>query len=615
MTWPGQADDGPALAERLPLYVVVEKILEPGEPLPNDWAVHGTVGYEFARVTTGLFVDPAQQRAFDDLYTRITGEGRRQPFSAAAYEAKGLMLRTALASETNVLARALNRISEQNRRTRDFTLSALRNALREVITAFPVYRTYITCDRREVSDRDRRAITRAVALAKRRNPASDPSVFDFLADVLLLQEQGQDRDDGDLSEQERDERCRFVMKFQQLTGPVMAKGVEDTAFYRYNRLVALNEVGGDPAAFGTSVAEFHRENAERARRWPHGLLTSSTHDTKRSEDVRARIAVLSELPREWRAAVNRWARLNRRAKTRVEGASAPDRNDEYLFYQTLLGAWPWGAETPDDAFVDRIEAFMLKAARESQVHTSWVNPDPAYEDALQQFVRAALDASRPNPFLEDFAALREMVAHAGAINALAQQLLKLTAPGVPDVYQGTELWDQSLVDPDNRRPVDYAQRTRLLRGLQRRRPGRRLAADLLETKADGRTKLYLTSRALACRAAYPVLFARGAYLPLAAEGAAADHVVAFARRDEENEFITVVPRLVVGLTHKELVDPIGSEVWGDTRLLLSNAEPGTRYRDVFSGETIKVSAGDDGASLSVSEIFASFPFALLERTS
>ncbi|MDF3017443.1 MAG: treY, partial [Thermomicrobiales bacterium] len=426
--WPGQADDGLALAERLPLYVVVEKILEPGEPLPNDWAVHGTVGYEFARVTTGLFVDPAHQRAFDDLYTRITGEGRRRPFSAAAYEAKGLMLRTALASETNVLARALNRISEQNRRTRDFTLSALRNALREVITAFPVYRTYITCESltplpatrfagtrpsalgeggeaprppqwetgwgegiHSPSDRDQRAIVRAVALAKRRNPATDPSVFNFLADVLLLRE---DRDDGPLSVQERDERCRFVMKFQQLTGPVMAKGVEDTAFYRYNRLVALNEVGSDPAAFGTSVAEFHRENAERARRWSHGLLTSSTHDTKRSEDVRARIAVLSELPREWRAAVNRWTRLNRRAKTRVESASAPDRNDEYLFYQTLLGAWPWGAETPDDAFVDRIEAFMLKAARESQVHTSWVNPDPAYEDALQQFVRAALGAGR-----------------------------------------------------------------------------------------------------------------------------------------------------------------------------------------------------------------------------
>jgi (1->4)-alpha-D-glucan 1-alpha-D-glucosylmutase len=608
-TWPGQNDDGVALTERLPLYVVVEKILEPGEPLPNDWAVHGTVGYEFARVTTGLFVDPANQRAFDDLYARITRQGRRRPFSATAYEAKGLMLRTALASETNVLARALNRISEQSRRTRDFTLSALRNALREVITAFPVYRTYIVCDGRDVSDRDRRAIERAVALAKRRNPASDPSVFDFLEDVLLL------RDDGALSEQERDERCQFVMKFQQLTGPVMAKGVEDTAFYRYNRLVALNEVGSDPAAFGTSVAEFHRENADRARRWPHGLLTSSTHDTKRSEDVRARIAVLSELPREWRAAVNRWARLNRRRKTRVEGASAPDRNDEYLFYQTVLGAWPWDAATPDEAFVARIEAFMLKAAREAQVHTSWVNPDLAYEAALQQFVRAALDASRPNPFLEDIAALREMVAHAGAINALAQQLLKLTAPGVPDIYQGTELWDQSLVDPDNRRPVDYGQRIRLLRGLQRRRPCRRLVADLLETKADGRVKLYLTSRVLACRAAYPDLFARGEYIPLATEGAAADHVVAFARRDAENEFIAAVPRLVMGLTRKELVDPIGPEIWGDTRLLLPDAEPGTCYRDVFSGETVKAAAGDVGASLPVSGTFASFPFALLERTS
>jgi len=228
-------------------------------------------------------------------------------------------------------------------------------------------------------------------------------------------------------------------------------------------------------------------------------------------------------------------------------------------------------------------------------------------------VRAALDASRPNPFLDDFPTLREVVAHAGAINALAQQLLKLTAPGVPDIYQGTELWDQSLVDPDNRRPVDYAGRTRLLRGLARRRPGRRLAADLLETKADGRVKLYLTARALACRTAYPDLFARGEYILLAAEGAAADHIVAFARRDAENEFIVGVPRLVVGLIGKELRDPTGSEVWSDTRLLLPDAEPGTRYRDIFSGETVDVSMGDDGAMLPVSEVFAAFPFALLER--
>ncbi len=626
-TWPGQSDDGAGLAARLPLYVVVEKILEPGEALPNDWAVHGTVGYEFARVTTGLFVDGANQRAFDDLYTRIGGGGRRQPFATVAYEAKDVMLRTALASETNVLARALNRISEQNRRTRDFTLSALRNALREVIAAFPVYRTYITCERALTPlppspvgpgeggtfipppdrDRDRRAIERAVASAKRRNPASDLSVFDFLEDVLLL------RDDGLLSEAERDERCRFVMKFQQLTGPVMAKGVEDTAFYRYNRLVALNEVGGDPGVFGTSVAEFHRQNTERARRWPHELLTSSTHDTKRSEDVRARIAVLSELPREWRAGVNRWARLNRRRKTRVEGASAPDRNDEYLFYQILLGAWPWGVATPDDEFVTRLEAFMVKAAREAQTHTGWVNPDPGYEDAVRGFVRAALDTSRPNPFLEDVSALRDLVAHVGAINALAQQLLKLTAPGVPDIYQGTELWDQSLVDPDNRRPVDYAARARLLRDLRRRRPSRRLAAELLDAKVDGRIKLYLTSRALAFRAAHPELFARGEYFPLVAEGATADHVVAFARRDGDDEVIVAVPRLVAGLTKKTLVHPIGRDVWGNTRLIVSGVEPGTRYRDVFSGAIVEAKGAGEGAVLPLAEVFAVLPFALLGR--
>jgi (1->4)-alpha-D-glucan 1-alpha-D-glucosylmutase len=643
--WPGQPADGAALGDRLPLYVVVEKILEPGEPLPIDWAVHGTVGYEFARVATGLFVDPAHRRAFDQLYARFTGE--RQSFAAIADQAKGLMMRTALASETNVLARALNRISEQNRRTRDFTLNALRHALREVIASFPVYRTYVVCDaltplppspvatgeggnaggasvalttpdstsrlldssapRLPVSDRDRRAIDRAVAQAKRRNPASDPTVFDFLADVLLL------RDEDSLSAAEWAERCRFVMKFQQLTGPVMAKGVEDTAFYIYNRLVALNEVGGDPAAFGASPADLHRQNAERVRRWPYGLLASSTHDTKRSEDVRARIAVLSELPREWRAAVNRWARLNRRHKTRVEGTAAPDRNDEYHFYQTLLGAWPWQMATPDAEFVARIDAFMLKAARESQVHTSWINPDEAYEAALRRFVRGALGTAKPNLFLDDFATLRDLVAHAGAINALAQQLLKIASPGVPDIYQGTELWDQSLVDPDNRRPVDYTARARLLQELQQRRPSPSLAAELLETKVDGRVKLYLTAQALAHRRAHPALYTRGEYILLAAEGAAADHVVAFARRHEGEEIIVAVPRLVVGLIGKEPIDPIGRNVWGDTRLVLPGIEAGTCYRDVFTGKEIAAGADEDGGMLALGDIFAAFPVALLGR--
>jgi (1->4)-alpha-D-glucan 1-alpha-D-glucosylmutase len=602
--WPGQTGDGAQIAARLPLYVVAEKILEPGEGLPVDWAVHGTVGYEFARVTTGLFIDGESRRAFDQLCSRFTHD--RRPFATIAYEGKDLMLRTALASETNVLARALNRISEQNRRTRDFTLSTLRHALREVIAGFPVYRTYIICNGRGVPERDRRAIERAIAQAKRRNPALDPSVFDFLADVLLLRDEG-------WPEAELAERCHFVMKFQQLTGPVMAKGVEDTAFYIFNRLVALNEVGGDPAAFGASVADFHRQNAERLRRWPHALLTSSTHDTKRSEDVRARIAVLSELPGEWRAAINRWARLNRRLKIRLEGAPAPDRNDEYLFYQTLLGAWPWGAESLDEAFVARIEAFMLKAARESQVHTSWINQDASYEAALRGFVRVALDASRRNPFLEDVASLRDVVAHVGACNALAQQLLKLTAPGVPDLYQGTELWEQSLVDPDNRRPVDYTLPTRLLRELHRQRPSRRLARELLATKADGRIKLYLTWRALQARAAYPALFARGSYQPLSAEGHAADHVVAFARRDEEHEAVVVVPRLVAELTDGGRVAPIGKSVWGDTRLMLAEGEPRADYREWLTGRTIAVAAADDRGIVMLQDALADLPYALLLR--
>ncbi|MFT4038544.1 MAG: malto-oligosyltrehalose synthase [Thermomicrobiales bacterium] len=605
--WAGQPGDGAELAARLPLYVVVEKILEPGEPLPEDWAVHGTVGYEFARAVTGLLVDPAGRRAFDRLYANFTGETRA--FHTIAYETRDLMLRTALASETNVLARALNRLSEQNRRTRDLTLSTLRHALREVIANFPIYRTYIVCNGSEVPDRDRRAIERAVRDARRRNPGLDRSVFDFLRDVLLL------REDPALSEREMAERCYFVMKFQQLSGPVMAKGVEDTAFYIYNRLIALNEVGGDPASFGGSVADFHRQNAERAARWPGALLTSSTHDTKRSEDVRARIAVLSEIPAQWEAAITRWAELNEPHRTDLEGELAPDRNDEYLFYQTVLGAWPWGAETLDPEVVERIDAFMLKAAREAQVHTSWINPDTTYEDALSSFVRETLAPG--SPFHADLAPLRDLVAHVGACNALSQQLLKLTSPGVPDLYQGTELWDQSLVDPDNRRPVDYAARAALLAKLRRRKPTPKLAADLLATKDDGRIKLYLTALALQERAAYPELFAAGEYVPLEVAGPAAEHVVAFLRRHEDEEFVIAVPRLLAALTGDALRDPVGADIWGDTRILLPDAGDGAApaYLHCLTGQPIaaRVESGEPGAALYLRDLFAHVPFALLHH--
>jgi len=603
----------------LPLYLVVEKILEHGEALPADWPVHGTVGYDFATAVGGLLVDGANRRAFDELYARFIGE--KPSYADLVYACKRLIMRTAFVSEVNVLTQALSQIAEQDRHTRDFTLNTLRDALRETIACFPVYRTYVVCDREEdaeaepqtLFDRDRRYIEQAVAAAKRRNPGIDPSVLDFLRDVLIQPPA------APLPPGAGEARCRFTMKFQQLTGPVMAKGVEDTAFYRYHRLIALNEVGGDPAQFGTSLAAFHRQNAERARRWPGAMLTTSTHDTKRSEDVRARIAVLSELPREWRAAINRWARLNRRHKTRLDGRPAPDRNDEYLLYQTLLGAWPDEAEgraSPD--FVDRIVAFMTKAIREAQTHTTWTAPNTDYEAATERFVRALLDPAAGGAFLEDAASFRSKVSHFGAFNALAQQLLKLTSPGVPDVYQGTELWDLSLVDPDNRRPVDYAERRRLLRALRRRRPTPKLAAELVEAKADGRIKLYLTQRTLACRRDRPDLFLRGDYLPLAGRGLAGEHLCAFARRlespDGSAEVVVAVPRLPAGLCRGEPMLPLGPAVWGAAALLLPHAPAGAAYRNLFTGQTMRTTDAGDGASqLPLAALFTAFPVALLER--
>ncbi len=590
------------------LYLVVEKILEHREELPSGWAVHGTTGYEFANAATGLFVDPANRKAFDDLYARYIGT--KTNFADMVYACKHLIMRVALASEVAVLANALDCIAERNRRSRDFTLNNLRDALREVIACFPVYRTYLVCEDGTVEERDRKVIEAAVALAKRRSPATDASVFDFLQDVLLMRA-------GDATEEGRAEQCRFGMKFQQLTGPVMAKGLEDTAFYRYNRLTSLNEVGGDPTQFGLTVAAFHRQSADRRKRWPHALLASSTHDTKRSEDVRARIDVLSELPREWRAAINRWTRLNRRHKTKVEGVPAPDRNDEYVLYQTLLGAWPFDQELSDPAaypaFVDRMEAFLLKSIREAQVHTSWVNPNMGYDEATSRFVRAVLDNSGPNPFLEDIAALRRRVAHAGAFNALGQHLLKLTAPGVPDIYQGTELWDLSLVDPDNRRPVDYDRRLALLRDLTARQDAPALPAELVDALDDGRIKLFVTLRVLALRAAHPDLFATGDYVPLETSGPKQDHVAVFARRAGDREILVVVPRLIAGLIRGEPVPPVGDALWAGTSLTIPGADGDQVYRNLFTGETLHPTAGSRGGEMPLAEALATFPVAVLER--
>jgi (1->4)-alpha-D-glucan 1-alpha-D-glucosylmutase len=580
-------------------YVVVEKILAGDEQLPGDWPVAGTVGYEFLNRVNGLFVAGANLQAMDETYRRFTG--MRAKFRDLVYETKAQVLRFALVSELTVLTTMLDRISEKNRLYRDFTWGALRDALREVVACFPVYRTFAG----EAGDRDRRYVDQAVRLARRRNPSVSASIFDFVRDVLLL-----DWPDS-LEEEDRRQHARFVMRFQQLTGPVMAKGVEDTAFYVFNRLVSLNEVGGEPDRFGVGVDEFHASMAERAARWPGALSASSTHDTKRGEDVRARIDVLSEIPGAWGRAVNRWAELNAAHRRDEDGDPVPDRNDEYLLYQTLVGAWPLG-EMDAGAhaeFIARIQQYMDKATREAKVHTSWINPNEAYDSGLRAFVAAILAPGSDNAFLAEFAAFQRPVARMGMVNALAQTLVKLTAPGVPDVYQGQEIWDLSLVDPDNRRPVDYALRRRLLDDVRGRmeRDRAALCRELLERWEDGRVKLFVTHAALRAREEHPDAFTAGEYLPLAASGARAEHVVAFARRGGGGTLVTIVPRLVATLAGGHDAALPGAAAWADTAV--AGDEIRGRWRNLFTGAVIE--AGEDG--LRLAEVLGAFPVALLEK--
>jgi (1->4)-alpha-D-glucan 1-alpha-D-glucosylmutase len=583
-----------------PLFIVVEKILAPDEPLPDAWAIDGTTGYEFANAVNGLLVQQANVRAFDEVYTRFTGD--RTTFADLAYQKKKLIMQVSMAGELNVLAHRLNLFSERNRHYRDFTLNILVHAIREIIACFPVYRTYVTAGSEPVSPRDALYIDRAVEEAKRRNPATAGQVFDFVRDVLLK------RADY-IPGQEREEYLRFVTRFQQTTSPVTAKGIEDTAFYAYNRLVSLNEVGGEPARFGVSADELHAWLAERQQHWPSSLSATSTHDTKRSEDVRARISVLSEIPGAWRLALGRWSRANKRHHTPVRGHAAPDRNEEYLLYQTLLGAWPFEAlqGDPREEFVQRICEYMTKALREAKRHSSWLNSNPAWEEAVGHFVRQALHPVRGARFLEDFRPFAAKIARWGIWNSLAQTLIKTTAPGVPDFYQGTEVWNLSLVDPDNRRPVDYAHRQALLSQLPRvDNGGVANVDDLVAASADGRIKLYVTATALRARRADPDLHLRGDYVGLAVTGQRAAHVFAFARVFEGRVAITIVPRLPATLLPDSAASPVGPHVWRDTRVVLPEGIAEQAWTNVFTGEMV-VGEGH----LAVAEVLQRFPVALL----
>jgi (1->4)-alpha-D-glucan 1-alpha-D-glucosylmutase len=584
-----------------PFYLVVEKILARHEVLRDDWPVEGTTGYEFANLVLGLLVDPSGEEGFTQAFTAFTGE--HQAFDEIVRDCKLRIMLNEMAGELNVLARDAGRVARQNPRTSDFTRNILHRALKEIVACFPVYRTYVD-GAAEPTEADRRDIDWAVALARRNETDLDPSVFGFVHRLLTTDLVAQPR-----SGFSRQSVVRFAMRVQQYSGPVMAKGLEDTAFYRYNRFVALNEVGGHHDHFGVTLAAFHRANAQRAERWPHAMLGTSTHDTKRGEDTRARLAVLSEMPEEWARQVQAWSRILRARRGDVEGTAPPDRSDEYLFYQLLLGAWPvelTGVEKPDPEkmhfFYERMERAMVKSMREAKLHSTWASPNTEYEEAMLGFVRDALDISRPNAFHNAFLPFQERVARLGVRNSLVQTTLKLTLPGMPDIYQGAELWDLSLVDPDNRRPVDYETRIELLEQtsvlLERNR--RTAVLDMLENWREGRVKLAVIAALLGHRRDHPKLFAQGGYEPLIAAGPKADHICAFARSHEDEALLVAAARFPARLEADR--DWTGTEIpWPQ------EVARGTRWRDLLSGGIIE----RRGESLGAEAVLGYLPIAIL----
>jgi (1->4)-alpha-D-glucan 1-alpha-D-glucosylmutase len=592
-------------------YLVVEKILAESEDLPAEWPVDGTTGYDFMNEVLGLFVDRHGRGALNRVYREFIKAA--PSYGRILYDSKKYVMKNMLASELQVLALELDRIAKANWRTRDMTLSTLRDALAEVVAEFPVYRTYITGG--GASEADRRYIRAAVDAAARDSILAT-EVFEFIHDVLTTDLVRENR-----AGYSRGRVIRFAMKFQQYSSPVMAKGAEDTAFYRFHRLTALNEVGGDPRRVGVAIAEFHQRNAARADRWPGTMLATMTHDAKRGEDMRARLAALSEIADDWIKKAILWRRINRRAKPRIDLVPAPEPNDEYLLYQTLVASWPIAftgqAAPPADALAAyraRLQEYMVKAIREAKTRSAWIRPDASYEEAMARFIERLLDPVTGAAFLAEFVPFQERIARLGVINGLAQTLLRLTCPGVPDTYQGSELWDLRLVDPDNRRAVDYARRVELLDELERTfaHPGnaepRDLARELALKWQDGAVKLFVIWRALALRRANPELFARGSYVPLRTEGPLARQLCGYARIHNGGAALVVVPRLIAGVGGEDFA----ALPWSDTRIFVNADTNRPVFRNVFTDErfTLEPRRGGGGA-LPAQRLFAHFPIALL----
>jgi (1->4)-alpha-D-glucan 1-alpha-D-glucosylmutase len=593
-----------------PFYVVGEKILMSGERVPADWPVSGTTGYEFMNTVGGLFVDHGNERSLTKVYEQFVRMKRE--YAELLYAKKKFVMQTMVAGEVNVLGHQLNRLSESDRHYRDFTLGSLTDAIIETVACFPVYRTYVGGE--GASEQDVRYVEHAVGRARRRRHDLNESIFRFLRDVLVL----------DVPERAgpgtRDQWLAFAMKFQQITSPVMAKGMEDTLFYTFNRLMSLNEVGGHPDRFGVSREAFHGQCIERLKRRPHTMNATSTHDSKRGEDVRARISVLSEMPGEWKRVLGELARFAKGRKRRAEGEPMPSRNDEYLIYQNMLGAWPGAAlDGPAlEEFAARMAEYAVKAAREAKEQTTWINPTPVYEDALRAFVRGALGSAEFREAMEPFAA---RVAHYALHHGLGQVLLKIAAPGVPDFYQGSELWHLRLVDPDNRGAVDYDVRARVLEGLRARAgaEGREALARQLAAEAaarplgdSGAIKLWLTAEALGARGRNPGLFLEGDYRPVWPRGEHQRAVIAFERSHEGRSFIAVAPRLLASVVAPGQ-SPVG-EAWAETCLVLPDDLGGRAYTDVFTGRAMAPVMREGTPVLRLADVFGAFPVALLEAS-
>ena len=581
-----------------PPYLVLEKVLSPSECLPSHWPVHGTTGYDFAQQVTRLLVDHGARHRLQRTWRAFVGEAAAD-FEALARQCRLLVIDTALAAGLAGLAARLLDIARSERRTRDHTQRALERALARVLACLPAYRTYITDT---PTPQDLRLIMQALACARRQAPRTDAAVLDFIDDVLR----------GAGSQASPAQRARtqaFVHALQTYTPAVSAKGVEDTALYRHLRLTALNEVGGDPQAFGLRISAFHRANRERLRHWPHTMLAATTHDTKRSADVRARLAVLSEMPALWRLTVRRWMRMNRRHRRPGPGGERPTRHDEYLLYQTLLGSCP--VPRPDVAeaarWRDRVIHATLKSAREAGLRTDWVCPDADEEAALRGFVEALLDPGRDGRYLDDLQATAETVARAGALNSLVAAALHLTCPGVPDLYQGTETLCLHLVDPDNRRPVDFDTHAQALDALAQRMGVDGGLGDPGPHLLDGTAQRWLTWRLLTLRREWPDLFLRGDYLPLAVRGRAAPHVLAFARRQGRHTLLVICGRLLARLTGRAGQAPQASQ-WADTVVALPAGLPVPLLRDVLDPAA---TPRPTGSRLPVAAALGRWPVAVL----